>query len=590
MFKLEDMKNYKVVLVMFLMVFGQQLIAQEASNNILSQFKDMPSEKVFVSLNTSLLFTGEYLFYKAYCLNDKTKQPSEISSIAYVELISEKQEVVFSHRIRLDKSQGQGDFFVPTTVPSGNYKLIGYTRWMKNGPMNRFFQEDISIINPYQTNQDAVLPDLDEKPIIDEKTDVAIFEEDKKFIFNTDKETYPKKSKVVFSIKNFRGATGYGNYNISVRKKEIVAHEPKRTPQSYVEWHTKQVGNAPVLYDVVSFAPEQNGELIKGRIRARNADLPLANRPVAISIPGENFQIKVVGTDSTGLFYGNISQDYTDPLAILQVLNAPAGSYEIKIIPDSPLDYSSLEFGRFLLNQSTKDAILRRSLYNQIENGYYAVKPDTLKLDALNDPYGGAFVEMVNLDEYTRFKTLGETVVELVENVWTKKNKDGTVSFKARSFDETYEESEYDALVYIDGVLMPNQAELLDFDSRLIKTVNTVREKYAMGGKIYYGMVNFVTTDGNYFELVNKSGMTKVALNRPLLPKRYFAQTHMVEANSRIPDFRDQLFWEPSIALDGNELGFSFFTSEVPGEYELSLEGFSIYGRPVAIKKTITVE
>ena len=584
------MKNYKVVLVMLFMVFGQQLIAQEASNNILDQFKDVPSEKIFVSMNTSLLFTGEYLFYKTYCLNDKTKQPSEISTIAYVELISENQEVVFSQRIRLDKSQGQGDFFVPTKVPSGNYKLIAYTRWMKNGPMNRFFQEDISIINPYQTNQDAVLPELAEKSTVNNETDVAIYEEDKRFIFATDKETYPKKAKVEFSIKNFRGASGYGNYNISVRKKEIVPHQPKRTPQSYVEWHVKQVGNAPVFYDAISFAPEQNGELIKGRIAAQTVDLPLANRPVAISIPGENYQIKVVGTDSTGLFYANISQDYTEPLAIFQVLNAPQGSYDIKIIQDPPLDYSSLEFGQFIIERSTKDAILRRSLYNQIENGYFAVKPDTLKLDALNDPYDGAFVETMNLDEYTRFKTLSETVVELVENVWTKKNKDGTVSFKARSFDETYEESKYDALVYIDGVLMPNQTELLEFDSRLIKSVNTVREKFSMGGAIYFGMINLVTKDGNYFDLVNKSGMTKMILNRPLLPKRYFAQKHESDTVNRIPDYRSQLLWQPSIKLDGNELGYSFFTSEVPGEYELSLEGFSIYGRPVTVKKTITVE
>ncbi len=590
MIKLEDMKNFKIVLVIYVMVFGQQLISQESSNNILDQFKDVPSEKVFVSLNTSLLFTGEYLFYKVYCLNDKTKQPSEISTIAYVELISENQEVVFKHKIRLVKSQGQGDFFVPTTVPSGNYKLIAYTRWMKNGSMNRFFQEDINIINPYQTNQDAVLPDLAEKPLIGEEGETTILEEDKRFILTTDKESYPKKSKVELSIQNFRGASGYGNYNISVRKKEVLAHRPKRTPQSYIKWHAEQVVNAPIFYDKISFAPEGNGELLKGQIMANSSGLPLAKRPIAISIPGEDYQIKVVGTDSTGLFYANISKDYTEPQAILQVLDAPQGSYTVEIIQDPALDYSSLEFGRFLIDSTMEEVILRRSLHNQIENGYFAVKPDTLKLDALNDPYGGAFVEIIDLDEYTRFKTLDETIIELVPNVWTKKNRNGTVSFKTRSFDETYEESEYDAIVFIDGVLMPNQAELLEFDSRLIKTVNTVREKFTMGGTTYFGMVNLVTKEGNYFDLVNNSGMTKIALDRPRLPKRYYAQEHPIDSASRIPDFRDQLLWQPTISLEGKELGLSFFTSEVPGKYELSLEGFSIYGRPVAIKRTITVE
>lgn len=583
------MKNYQVVVVVLMLMFGTPLIAQEASNSILGQFKDTPSEKVYVSLNTSLLFTGEYLFYKVYCLNDKTKQPSDISTIAYVELISENLERVFKHKIRLEKSRGQGDFFMPTTVPSGNYKLIAYTRWMKNGPMNRFYQEDISVINPYQTNQDAVLPDLSENvtPI----ADMAVAgEEDKRFVLETDKESYPKKSKVALSIQNFRGASGYGNYNISVRKKELLNHKPKRSPQSYIEWHAEQVANAPIFYETISFAPEGNGELLKGRIGANSSDVPLASQPIAISIPGEDFQIKVVGTDSTGLFYINISKDYAQPQAILQVLDAPKGSYNIEILKDPPLDYSGLQFGRFLMDPNMQEAIVRRSLHNQIENGYFAVKPDTLKLDALNDPYGGAFVETIDLDEYTRFKTLGETVVELVENVWTKRNRDKTVSFKVRSFDETYEESEYDAMVFVDGVLMPDQAALLEFDSRLIQTVNTVREKFSMGGTIYFGLINLVTKDGNYYDLVNATGMTKIELDRPRLPKRYFAQSYSEETNTRIPDFRDQLLWQPNISVEGSELGLNFYTSEVPGEYELTLEGFSIYGRPVAITKTITVE
>lgn len=590
MLKLVDMKNCKVVFVLMVLILGVQAFAQETSNSVLEQFKDTPSEKVYVSVNASLLFTGEYLFYKVYCLNDKTKQPSAISTIAYVELISEGKEVVFKHRIRLERSQGQGDFFVPTTVPSGNYKLIAYTRWMKNGPLNRFFQEDVSIVNPYQTNQDAVLPDVTEKDVAGEEVEATIEEEDKRFVLVTDNESYPKKSKVELSIQNFRGASGYGNYNISVRKKESLKHRPKRSPQSYVEWHADQVANDPIFYEQISFAPEGNGELLKGRIKANSEGLSLANQPIAISIPGEDYQIKVVGTDSTGLFYANISKDYTQPQAILQVLGMPKESYTIEILEDPPLDYSSLQFGRFLINPSMEDAIIRRSLHNQIENGYFAVKPDTLKLDALNDPYGGAFVETIDLDEYTRFKTLDETVVELVPNVWTKKNRDGTVSFKARSFDETYEESEYDAMVFIDGVLMPNQAELLEFDSRLIKTVNTVREKFSMGGKIYFGMVNLVTKDGNYFEIVNATGMTKIELDRPRLPKRYFDQKHTELSNDRIPDFRDQLLWQPNIIFEGKEENFSFYTSEVPGEYELSLEGFSIYGRPVAVTKTITVE
>ncbi len=573
----------------FVFLCSQISIAQNSNEGQYDRFKVLPSEKVYVSTNTNVLLTGEYLFYKVYCLDDKTKQPSETSKIAYVELISEDFEVVFSEKIRLEKSQGQGDFFVPTTVASGNYKLLAYTRWMKNGSMNLFFQDDISIINPYQGNQDAILPNVDAADIDANMTSNAGIAEDKRFIISTDKEAYLKKAKVQLGLKNFRGAAGYGNYNISVRKKEAIVANGKHTPESFISWHEKQASNNTLYYDKITFGPEIEGELIKGQLRAKDGSSSTIGKKIGVSIPGKDFQLKVVRTDSTGVFHVSITNEYTEPLAIFQVLEESKGLYNITIEQDPKLDYTSLVFKNFYMDASMKEAIVNRSVQNQIENGFFAVKPDTVRLDQLNDPYGGAYIEVVNLDEYTRFKTLDETIVELVPNVWTKKIKNGESVFKARSFDETYEESEFDALVYIDGVLVANPNDVLDFNTRTVARINTVREKYRMGGKTYFGMVNIETIEGNYFEQISGDGITKTNLTRTKPLKKYFAQTYNEESNRRIPDFRDQLLWKPDLTFEGTEMELSFYTSEIAGDYEVVLEGFSIYGRPVNIKKSFVV-
>ncbi len=573
----------------FVFLCSQISIAQNSNEGQYDRFKVLPSEKVYVSTNTNVLLTGEYLFYKVYCLDDKTKQPSETSKIAYVELISEDFEVVFSEKIRLEKSQGQGDFFVPTTVASGNYKLLAYTRWMKNGSMNLFFQDDISIINPYQGNQDAILPNVDAADIDANMTSNAGIAEDKRFIISTDKEEYLKKSKVQLGLKNFRGAAGFGNYNISVRKKEAIVANGKHTPESFISWHEKQASNNTLYYDKITFGPEIEGELIKGQLRAKDGSSSTIGKKIGVSIPGKDFQLKVVRTDSTGVFHVSITNEYTEPLAIFQVLEESKGLYNITIEQDPKLDYTSLVFKNFYMDASMKEAIVNRSVQNQIENGFFAVKPDTVRLDQLNDPYGGAYIEVVNLDEYTRFKTLDETIVELVPNVWTKKIKNGESVFKARSFDETYEESEFDALVYIDGVLVANPNDVLDFNTRTVARINTVREKYRMGGKTYFGMVNIETIEGNYFEQISGDGITKTNLTRTKPLKKYFAQTYNEESNRRIPDFRDQLLWKPDLTFEGTEMELSFYTSEIAGDYEVVLEGFSIYGRPVNIKKSFVV-
>lgn len=212
-----------------------------------------------------------------------------------------------------------------------------------------------------------------------------------------------------------------------------------------------------------------------------------------------------------------------------------------------------------------------------------------MRLDLLNDPYGGAYIEIVNLDEYTRFKTLEETIVELVDNVWTKKNRNGASVFKVRSFDETYEESEFDAIVYIDGVLIPNPNAILDFDTRTVARINTVREKYRLGGKTYFGMVNIETIAGDYFDQISGDGIIKTTLTRTKPLKKYYAQTYDSESDKRIPDFRDQLLWRPNVSFKDTEMALSFYTSEVAGDYEVVLEGFSIYGRPVIVKKSFVV-
>ncbi|HJY14314.1 MAG TPA: hypothetical protein VJ304_16075, partial [Flavobacterium sp.] len=97
-------------------------------------------ESVYVHANASTFVTGETLLYKIYCLKSSDKTPSIISKIAYVELVDSNKKSVFKTKIALENSYGQGDYFIPTTLKTGNYKLIGYTDWMLNKPTSDLFQ------------------------------------------------------------------------------------------------------------------------------------------------------------------------------------------------------------------------------------------------------------------------------------------------------------------------------------------------------------------------------------------------------------------------------------------------------------------
>ena len=145
------MNNFlKSIILIFLLC-----LSADAQNSYNNENINFSTESVFIHFNSTLLIPGETLYYKFYCINNEFGELSNISKIGYVQLIGENNTVVFRHKIRLDKGQGHGDFLIPSDVLSGNYKIIGYTNWMNNNELNKFFQGNISIINPYKNQNNG---------------------------------------------------------------------------------------------------------------------------------------------------------------------------------------------------------------------------------------------------------------------------------------------------------------------------------------------------------------------------------------------------------------------------------------------------
>ena len=89
----------------------------------------------------------------------------------------------------------------------------------------------------------------------------------------------------------------------------------------------------------------------------------------------------------------------------------------------------------------------------------------------------------------------------------------------------------------------------------------------------------------------NTSEIHQVALSGPEPSKSYYVQEYNSTASNaylRIPDFRNQLLWNPSLNLQ-KEQTIAFYTSDVPGTYEIVLKGFTSEGKPVEIKKYFDV-
>ena len=590
------MKKIRIIVLVFLAgaLFCFAQINKQENSIAINNLNSIPQESIFVHYNTSLLFAGEQFFYKIYCFNDESKRLSNISKIGYIELIAKDKSTVFKHKIRLDSGLGYGDFFIPPNVPTGSYKLFAYTQWMQNNGVESFFEADLAIINPYQNTPEEYLEQslntvVDKEPG-DDKTlqETIALNKDLDQMLSLDKTEIGKRKKLTITINNNDFTNG--NYSISVRKlNELITDEPQSII-GFFEGYKNLTKNKVKEYQKLFFLPELRGELISGIITGKENNTPVSGEKIALSFAGKNYLFKISTTDDDGRFYFNLDTPYDNSYVILQQLSEDSKNKAISF-DKNQVDYKGLRFKSFQLNSDMKELIKERSIQNQIENAYVSLKLDKKSIIKQNNPFYREFETIYELDDYTRFNSIEETIIEIVNQVSIKKTAGGDRIFQIRPKAD-FQDIGFSTLLFVDGVFIKNQENFMDYSAKKIKTVSFSKDKYLIGSLAFQGLLSITTIDGDFNETLNADYQKKIALFEPQKNKIYFKQDYGSDTNNkwdRIPDFRRQLLWVPSMTLKNMEV-IVMYTSDVIGNYRICLEGFSSKGVPISVSKTFRVE
>jgi hypothetical protein len=113
-------------------------------------YADHYEELIYIHTDKNHYLTGEPIRFKVYCLEKSTSKLSQLSKVAYVEVLDENNTPRLQAKIELKDGTGSGEVFIPTSISSGNFILRGYTRWMRNFGPDSFFHSNVTIINPFK--------------------------------------------------------------------------------------------------------------------------------------------------------------------------------------------------------------------------------------------------------------------------------------------------------------------------------------------------------------------------------------------------------------------------------------------------------
>ncbi len=532
-------------------------------------------------LNSNTFVTGETLYYKLYCINPNNNKPSEISKVAYVEIIDKNKNNVFKQKIFLDYANGQGDFFIVPSLNTGNYKIIAYTNWILNKPHSGMYQTDITIINPFQ--------EIEQNKVITNHSDTEkstqITETNSKTsensILDLNKKSFSKRELVSLQLKKTSNLEK-GNYSISVRKKEELSN---RIPSNAISFNIKKSYNELNKATDV-FLPELRGEIISGTINSKQSSDEIKNIDITLSIPGKPFVMKIVKTNKEGKFSFNLEKPYYNSNVIIEVLDDRKENYIITLDKQQNVDYSFLDFSSDLkLEPELREKIQERSIASQIENAYFTKKSDSLARTIKPSPFYDPNAKDYILDDYTRFPTLKETFVEITKEIYTKEN-DNKISLYVNDYDPTHELAE-PALVMVDGLLIQNINELMEYKTKHVYKISVVIGGYYYGSAAFNGIISIITKNNDYESKSFGDYIIKPEILRPSKNKIYYKPDYSdLTKNNRIPDFRNQLLWSPEVNINDK---INFYTSDVTGIFEITLEGFSENGIPVSETETFEV-
>lgn len=295
---------------------------------------------------------------------------------------------------------------------------------------------------------------------------------------------------------------------------------------------------------------------------------------MALSIPGEQFQIMLSNTDSNGEFLFHFVTPTKQSEPYLSAYKSDASIHfevEKKFLNQHPNFIYEIP----LLDSGQIAEIIARSVRVQINNAYSG--SDSTIAHAFNYlPQLTTWNFEYDLDDYVRFPKLKDYFEEYILRASVR---DGAIKVTNSSKIE-------DQLVLLDGVPV-NAKAVLSINPYLIKEISIYAGDIMLGSSLVKGIISLKTYEGLLADYKPKGSQT-IALIGLSVPTEN-STLNLPPKEKTMPDQRDQLLWIPQFNNEKEEFTVHFTSSDVIGDFILSIDGFSNDGKAVSFDQEINI-
>jgi hypothetical protein len=201
--------------------------------------------------------------------------------------------------------------------------------------------------------------------------------------------------------------------------------------------------------------------------------------------------------------------------------------------------------------------------------------------------YGKPETELL-LKDYIELPVMEEVFYELLEGIQLRSRKTG---YEIIMTDPVYNRSyEKPPVMFIDGVVVNDPSVIAGLEPARAEKIDMIRSRYVVGDYLFFGLVNVITKTGDFSSVV----LPDYAVRLPYtifdpVPEFWSPSYPDPESRqSRIPDLRNTLYWNPSVrpGSDGR-FRVEFWSSDYVTDYQINIQGVDSKGAPVSFRTVL---